>query len=197
MIPYKHITLQSAYSDAKEQIEENFLRLSTGSVHGRHLSYEIPKEKVMHHWDESIVTLQVHAAQLAAGWPATSYVDIVPQLRFNPNYGYAADCSIICTDPGAGTGTGAIREMKWDDGTATWSGVSDITTFTIGQSDAGGATGTAPQVVSENQEYLLSYSAGEIPVFGLYANVADATALTGTGTFLRVELRIRQHPRSS
>jgi hypothetical protein len=197
MRPFPHPNLAASYSDAKDQIEDNFRRLATGVVHGKHLSHEIPDAKLLSHWDEAIITLQVHAAQLAAGWPATSYVDIVPQLLFDPNYRYSADMRWVCTDPGAGTGTVIVREMRFDDTTAAWTGVGTVASFTLEQSATGGATNPSTGIAIENAAYLLSPSAGHVSAFGLYANAADATALTSTGSFLRVEIRLKQHLRSA
>lgn len=193
MIPIKHVTLQQTYSDAKPQIEDNFNRISTGAVHGRHFSYELSDSKMMSHWEDTTLTVQVYASQLAAGWPAATYVDIVPQVLTNPAYRYFTDAKWVCTDPGAGTGTVELREMEWAEATPAWTSVNTIASWTLTQSGKGGATNPSSGLCAENGTSLLGYLVGRKPAIGLYANVGDATALTSQGSFLRVQMRFKQH----
>jgi hypothetical protein len=184
-------SLSTDYATAQAEIEQNFSDLSSRQINAADLADQsITSDKLTARYQEMMIMLGVRAADLAAGWPATTLLDAFALPGSAGDQAWTVtDIQWVCTDVGDGTGTGTI-EYGYFDAAGTWQTLSTLDTFTLALATGGAGTDSTNSLVEVSGGSTEVAPGSEVRSIALVSGTANANTLSLAGSALRIGLRL-------
>lgn len=197
ILPYPDLDAYSTGVQASAPIEANFAAVAAkfGDIRNADVAANagISIDKLDKQYQEVWVELFVNSNMLAAAWPAagaTTPLALVPIPGSNGDEAWTiTDVSWVCNDCGGLAGLFDVRYGAYNAGTGLWANAGSIVTNVAITAGAANTGGQGKALEGGSTSIAFSATAQSI---ALMSAGADATMLTGAGTFFVATVCLRR-----